>query len=168
MKYYLKMMSLSLMFTAPLAGALSAQTLTDQTNQTYQVVRRAERLAQNTNEALDVFFNSGYTYWDARVMANFWGQSVTDAKTGIGMKLMGGPLSKALLSINLTEAREKAIRNADSLDLYSVSGFSYDDAAEIAEFWGDASPYDGKIRIEKNLVLGNADALRSFLRLNGQ
>ncbi|WP_414590132.1 hypothetical protein [Scytonema sp. PCC 10023] len=42
------------------------------------------------DKELQAFKNSQYNYWDARVLADYWGQSEEDAKARIGRKILWG------------------------------------------------------------------------------
>jgi hypothetical protein len=130
-------------------------------------------LAQNaqSSKEIDAFFSSSYNYWDARVLADFWGQSVYDSKARIGRKILWGKKDVAILEQFLVDARIKhleSIANAStpsSYTYYGESGYTYDDAEVLAKFWGDASPMDGKLRIERNLTLGNSSVIEEALKM---
>lgn len=119
------------------------------------------RVSQDSE--LQAFGYSGYTADDATVLANFWGESFSDAKSRIGRKIMWGGTNKAVLELMLVEAQDKALNDVEALNLYADSGFTYDDAQAVAEYWGDATPYDGKLRIERALILGHRDAVRALV-----
>ncbi|MBD2114254.1 MULTISPECIES: hypothetical protein [Cyanophyceae] len=114
---------------------------------------------------LETFFSSGYTYWDAAQLASYWGQDVDEAKARIGRKILWGPADVALLEQFLLDARLESLQSVDDLRFYSETSYTYDDAAALAEFWGDATPYDAKLRIERNLIMGNADEVEYALEL---
>lgn len=129
-------------------------------------------LAQNGTEQkeLQAFFNSKYDYWDARVLADYWGQSVSDAKARMGRKILWGPENVAILNQFLVDARVNALqsvkpaKNPSSYKFFRESNYSYDDARKLAIFWGDRSPMDAKLRIERNLILGNNEMIEQALR----
>ena len=117
----------------------------------------------------DAFFNSRkYDYWDARVLANYWGQSIGEAKARIGRKILWGKSDVAILEQFLVDARIQALQktqgSSPSLELYGESKYKYDDAAKLAKLWGDSSPYEAKIRIEKNLIFGQQEVIEQALR----
>lgn len=114
---------------------------------------------------LDTFFSSGYTYWDAAQLASYWGQDVDEAKARMGRKILWGPADVALLEQFLLDARLESLQSVNDLRFYSETSYTYDDAAALAEFWGDATPYDAKLRIERNLIMGNADEVDYALEL---
>jgi hypothetical protein len=121
-------------------------------------------------QELQAFFNSKYNYWDARILANYWGQSLPEAKARIGRKVLWGPASTAILEQFLVDARVKALQSVgpaedpSSYKLYRESRYTYDDAQTLARFWGDPSPIDAKLRIERNLILGNQKIIDQALR----
>ncbi len=116
-------------------------------------------------QELDTFFSSEYTYWDAAVLASFWGQDLEEAKARIGRKIGWGPVDIAILEQFLLDARIESLQTVSALQFYGESSYTYDDAAVLAEFWGDATPYDAKLRIELNLIMGNADEVATALQL---
>ncbi|WP_199312349.1 hypothetical protein [Phormidium tenue] len=123
-------------------------------------------ISQNYAQAeLDTFFSSGYTYWDAAQLASYWGQDVDEAKARMGRKILWGPADVALLEQFLLDARLESLQSVSDLRFYGETSYTYDDAAALAEFWGDATPYDAKLRIERNLIMGNADEVDYALEL---
>lgn len=123
-------------------------------------------ISQNyAQRELDTFFSSGYSYWDAAQLASYWGQAVDEAKARIGRKILWGPADVALLEQFLLDARLESLQSVSDLRFYSESRYTYGDAAMLAEFWGDATPYDAKLRIERNLIMGNADEVDYALEL---
>ncbi len=173
MKNTLKALSLSLLLAAPFALPASAQTASDLTVQVWQQKAPAQyqgRVSQNDRQQQEwnAYSNSKYTYWDAKVLANFWGDSVSDAKALIGRKLLWGGTGKALLEQYMVDARVKALNTAENLNLYFDTGLDYDDVEALAEFWGESDTYQAKIRVERNYILGNEYVVREALRLARQ
>ena len=123
-------------------------------------------LLAELQEELDAFFSSKYTYCDAQLLGNYWGQSALDAKVRIGQKILWGDRGVAYLEQFIVDAQGQALsQDIRNLCLYFEQGYSYDDAVALAEFWGDPSPWDAKIRIERNLILGNDEIVQEALRL---
>lgn len=114
------------------------------------------------------FFSSKYDYWDARVLADYWGQSIGEAKARMGRKILWGKSDVAILEQFLVDARFKALQRIQgsnpSLELYGESKYKYNDAEKLAKLWGEYSPYEAKIRIEKNLILGQEEVIEQALR----
>lgn len=113
---------------------------------------------------INVFFNSDYTYCDAEILANYWEQSITEAKARIGRKILWGDGGLPFLEQFLLDARIKALQSP-SLCYYRLSRYSYYDAVALADFWGEPTPWDAKLRIEKNLILGNDEIVGEALEL---
>jgi hypothetical protein len=123
-------------------------------------------LAQSSeDEALDTFFNSQYDYFDASILAGFFGSSLQDAKVVIGSKILLGPTGKSLLTQRLTDARISALNSVEDLRYWVDAGYTYEDAEALAAFWGDSSPYEAKLRIERNLILDQKEAVDTALLL---
>ena len=123
---------------------------------------------QTKNREINAFSNSKYDYWDARVLGDYWGQSAYEAKARIGRKILWGKSDVAILEQFLVDARFKALQkmqsSSPSLELYGESTYNYNDAQKLATLWGDSSPYEAKIRIEKNLILGQPEVIEQALQ----
>ncbi len=165
MKYKVQIFLLLLSLFASLGNSINA-AIAQQPNENSQLIPSITQAEENftkapkpngLNKELQAFFTSQYDYWDAKVLANYWGQSVEDAKARIGRKILWGKKDVAILEQFLLDARVKALQSVavGPNSLYSESKYKYDDAALLAKFWGDTSPWDAKLRIERNLILGN-------------
>ncbi|MEA5596510.1 hypothetical protein [Rivularia sp. UHCC 0363] len=123
---------------------------------------------QVQDKELKAFFSSKYDYWDARVLADYWGQSVSEAKARMGRKIIWGKSDVAILEQFLVDARIQGLQKVQgsnpALQLYSDSKYNYNDAEKLATLWGESSPYDAKIRIEKNLILGQQQVIEQALQ----
>lgn len=117
------------------------------------------------NEALDAFFDSQYDYLDASILASFLQSSPEETKTVMGTKILSGPVGKALLAQKLVDARISALGSAAELRYFVDEGYSYEDAEALAEFWGEPSPYEAKVRVERNLILDQKEAIDTALLL---
>ena len=172
----LKVLLLSLGLLVSSVGTISAVTAQTNANQTanksflnnqqkYWIEASAR---QTQNRELNAFFNSKYDYWDARVLGDYWGQSVVEAKARIGRKIIWGQSDVSILEQFLVDARIKALnkvqRSNPNLELYSVSKYQYEDAEKLAKLWGESSPWEAKIRIEKNLILGQQEIIEQALK----
>ena len=116
--------------------------------------------AQSDQAAVDAFYaGQKYTYCDAKVLANFWGSEIWDAKIGAGQMIMN------------RQARQLNQKLRNAADIWSQSGqscsfedadnppYSYDDAVSLAKFWSkdwnqDVTPYDAKMKIVLNIEGG--------------
>jgi hypothetical protein len=130
-----------------------------------------EMTTQSQDKELQAYQTSKYDYWDARVLADYWEQSEQEAKARIGRKILWGPADVAILEQFLVDARVKALESAQpapnpsSYKLFRESEFrDYEDVEALAKFWGDPSPMDAKLRIERNLILGNDELLKKSLQ----
>lgn len=162
MKNTIQALSLALALASPFTMSLTAIAQEEITRPAV-----AQQVAQRTDRDREIraFGNSQYTYWDARVLAEFWGTDVLDSKALIGRKLTWGGASKSYLQQMILDARMKALGRVDELKFFFDAGYGYQDAATLAEFWGDGDPYQTKLRIERNLIMGDQDAVREALRL---
>jgi hypothetical protein len=124
-------------------------------------------LAQSLQEELDAFFDSGkYTYCDAKILGNYWGRSEVDAKVLIGQKILSGERGIAYLEQYHVDAQIQALSQPEpSVCFFYEKGYTYDDAVALAEFWFEASPWEAKIRAEKNFILGKDEVVKNALRL---
>lgn len=121
---------------------------------------------RNPDPELNAFFASGkYTYCDAKILANYWGQSVVEAKARIGRKLMWGNGGVPFLEQFMVDARVRALQNPEELCYFQENKYTYNDAVVLAEFWGDRTPWEAKLRIERNLLLGNKQVVQQALGL---
>ncbi|MEL6927883.1 MAG: hypothetical protein AAFO95_04525 [Cyanobacteria bacterium J06600_6] len=107
---------------------------------------------------------SKYNYCDASLLADLWGQPIYQAKARIGRKVIWQAGGIPYLEQMLVDARVTAIASGTSRCQYIDMGYTYDDAVVLAEFWGDSDPWEAKVRIKNNLILGNQDAVDSALR----
>ncbi len=184
MKYNLKFLLLSVsVFITSIAASVDtvlAQSVTQidrssqwniQNQNNYNLIAR-----RNRKKEINAFFRSDYDYWDARVLADYWGQSIDDSKARIGRKIMAGGRAVAILEQFLVDARVQALvsvssslnRNRNPHKFYTESKYDYDDAVDLAKFWGDRTPLDAKLRIERNLIMGNDEIIEEALRFARQ
>lgn len=156
-------MSLSLVLAAPMTLGQIAMA---QEVAVPEVQVQGRQVAQhNEQQAWNAYAYSGYSYWDAMVLSRFWGSDISSAKAAIGHKVLAGYEGKTRLDILMSEARTKALMNVEDLKLYSTAGFQYKDAQDMAKFWGATDAYEGKLMIEKNMILGHEQAVRDALSI---
>ncbi len=124
-------------------------------------------LAQTEIEELDAFFSYGeYTYCDAKMLGNYWGLSLIEAKALIGRKVLWGDTGIALLKQYFVDAQVKALSEYDNnICYFTENGYTYDDAVALADFWGERNPWEAKLRIQRNFILGNDQIVEEALRL---
>jgi hypothetical protein len=178
MKRTARALGLSLLLAAPLVfsqpamarettarGAQGWEQAWQQTRQHFPALQLIEfegRVSQSAQQEWEAFHSSKYTYWDAKVLALFWNADVADTKQTIGRKLLWGGTNVTDLEVTMADARAKALVEAGELRLFSES-FAYEDAAALAQFWGEPGPYEAKLRIERKLVFGQDQIVRADL-----
>ena len=175
MKYNLKILLLSLGLLVSSVGTISnvnAQITNQSSPQKSLSLQQNNFIKASAKQVKDkelkAFFNSKYNYWDARVLADYWGQSVSEAKARMGRKIIWGKSDVSILEQFLVDARLQGLQKVQvsnpSLQLYSDSKYNYNDAENLATLWGESSPYNAKIRIEKNLILGQQQVIEQALQ----
>lgn len=116
--------------------------------------------AQSSN----TFFESSYDYCDAKLLASYWGESVSDAKATISQKIDLG--AESFVKEALSTARERAIiQETPSCNIYEM-GYTYADAEALATMW-DVSVEDVKSKMFQHMLHQGEDALRDVLRTAG-
>lgn len=105
------------------------------------------------------------SYDDAEALADYWGRSVTEAKTkaadmmsDMGYKSFVNAMGPALVSVTGGVDHLDSDPGADAIEAFANSDFGYCDAKKIAHVWGEADVYDGKV-ILGNKVLGGLENL---------
>jgi hypothetical protein len=135
-----------------------------------QPQNKSQLISQNNaDKEIRAFLTSNkYNYWDARVLSEYWGQSLDDAKARVGRKILWGKTDVAVLDQYLVDARVKALQSNSpdtAIKYYQDSQYNYNDAEKLAKFWGDRTPWDAKIRIGRNLILGQDDVVAKAVQL---
>ena len=95
---------------------------------------------------LDRFFQSHYTYCDAKLIGDLWGISVEDAKAQIGMKIRTGIGGNIPSVLRLSRQSGNACEWVDT-------GYSYEDAEKLSQIWGDSTD-DAKAKVAQYLTNG--------------
>ncbi|MCZ8042259.1 MAG: hypothetical protein O9330_07265 [Beijerinckiaceae bacterium] len=78
--------------------------------------------------AWDAYANSNYGYCDAKKVAKVWGNSIDDAKTVIGQKILNN--IQHLVDNDIASTRESVACS------WSETELSYNDAVKLAKKWG--------------------------------
>jgi hypothetical protein len=86
------------------------------------------------NNAEQTFFQSQYTYCDAKMLAAVWGGDVYDNKLAIGGKLLNGPSGRTILEDALQQSRVAGNRCG-----WDDVGYSAAEAEKLATIWGISS-----------------------------
>jgi hypothetical protein len=178
MKHLLSTISLSLCLAIP---TLVAQPVSAKENpklsahawqQTWQLARQHfpglaaaefELVSQtNAQQELEAYGHSKYGFWDAKLLANFWNQSVDETKAMIGKRWLSGGSAIVDLDRSLANARTQAQNSAQQLLLFKEF-HTFDDAEVLAKFWGEPTPLDAKLRAERKMISGDGDLVDQLL-----
>ena len=116
--------------------------------------------ADTGDQERDRFYNSQYTYCDAKLLAKFWKEDVSEAKAIIGRKIGWG--NEDILKSELSKARKGKDRNAAKVCPYEESGYSYADMQVLSLLW-DERMSETKARASRKLVWGDKKVLDTFL-----
>jgi hypothetical protein len=116
------------------------------------------------------YFKSDYNYDDAALIAGFWNMPVTDAKSLIGDKLLAGQHKNLdnLLTEATIAAKNGSVRTpgADDTSLdgaytFLKSGYTYNDAQELATAWG-MSVTEAKVFAGEKIMRGDGALLDTY------
>ena len=125
----------------------------------------AYNLVNSQENALSKFYDNGYNYCDAKVLAAFWGEaSPTDAKLRLGDKMLRWGPDEAQSFV--PTARVQAQRRAEEAGLpctYEDGDYTWDDVLLLASYWG-RTDLDTKYKMASYLVDGLNEDLQSDLQ----
>lgn len=113
-------------------------------------------MAQSDANAEAAFFNSSYTYCDAKMVGALWGQDAAQGKIEIGHKIINGWIP------NLESWLERSRASGNRCN-WEDTGLSYSDAEALAGFW-DISTAGAKAKAAHILTNGGQNVLDSILR----
>jgi hypothetical protein len=116
--------------------------------------------AQSSN----TFFESSYDYCDAKLLAGFWGESVSDAKATISQKIDLG--AEDFVKSALSTARERAIIQETPVCTIYEMGYTYADAEALAAAWS-IDVTEAKATMFQKMLHQGEDGLRDALRHAG-
>lgn len=105
-------------------------------------------------EAARYFFDAGYTYCDAKLVAVLWSIDIGRAKAEIGMKIING------IAENIEPLLAEA-RNVSSCDFWDT-GLTYDDAVYLGSVWGVSVDY-AKAKVANYYTYGRSDIVAGAL-----
>jgi hypothetical protein len=103
----------------------------------------------------DAYFNAGYDYDDAVVLAKLWKSSdeIGVVKAEAGRRLLAGEkLPIKATPDDPADVPEVSAKDQKRLDAYFGAGFNYDDAVKLAKLWKLKDPYTAKIEGGKRLL----------------
>jgi hypothetical protein len=126
-----------------------------------QPVNPAVRTTYTDSQAYDKYF--GYNYVDAKVLANFWGESSPSAaKLRLGHKMLDfGPQEGR---IHLGQARQTVVNRPISQWPVWIQdgGYTYNDAERLGRYWGGGTS-QAKTKMARNLIQGQDQWNRAAL-----
>jgi hypothetical protein len=112
--------------------------------------------SQDVDQALNAYFNAGYTYDDAMQLAKLWNMPdntvATKVKAAAGQRLLAGeqlPIKPGSTPASPVDAAESADVNA-----FFDAGYTYDDALSLAKMWNSADAYHAKVTGGQKLLAG--------------
>jgi hypothetical protein len=104
-----------------------------------QATQEASLPANTQEKEWETYTNSQYSYEDAALLAQFWGESEPwDAKLKIGRLLMSGhevTVQKALQNAR-QQAQASQANEDQQWEAYRASNYTFEDAELLAKFWG--------------------------------
>jgi len=112
--------------------------------------------AFTTDQAFDAFFASEYNYCDAKMVGLLWNQDVVGGKVTIGQKILNGIPDDVPFLLNESRAALNKCEWADT-------GYSYDDAEQLARAWNIGSVAEAKWTIAMKMTDGYSNLLRQTL-----
>lgn len=107
-------------------------------------------------QSIDAFSASQYHYCDAKLMADFWGESIWQAKAGIGARILLG-------SGDYIPGKLQASRDNGNQCNWSETGFGYEDAENIASLWGLSSVEEAKSKMAWLATMGDTGDINQVL-----
>ena len=103
------------------------------------------------------FFNKGFNYCDAKLIAAYWGMSTDRAKSEASRKIQQGGLA-VLKNEILPLGRQRASCR------WQDTGHTYRDAEKLARYWGYNSPSEAKVKVASLYTRGLTGQVRRSLR----
>jgi hypothetical protein len=111
------------------------------------------------------FFESSFDYCDAKLMAGFWGESVSEAKATISFTLgVGG---EDLVRQSLKMAREKALQTSSPTCSIYEMGYAPADAEALAKYFNYSSTSEAKAAMFNKMLNQGEPALIQVLKAAG-
>jgi len=114
---------------------------------------------------VQAFYDSeNYTYCDAKLLSAYWGVSPWDSKVRAGTKAIAKEYN--VIEDYLKSARSYALEHNVRCTWQDGNNpdYRYDDASKLAKYWGKATPWDAKLKIERMLQEGDNKLVISALK----
>lgn len=114
------------------------------------------------SQAFNKYFNNGYNYVDAKVLASYWGGSPSQAKVRLGHKMLSFGPSDGRYHVG--QARGQATRGSfwNWPVSFTDGGYTYNDAVLLGNYWG-GGPSNAKMKLARNLINGKDSWNRAAL-----
>lgn len=121
--------------------------------------------AEGPQQDISAFFESSFDYCDAKLLAGFWGEGISEAKGTISFKLgVGG---ESLVRDSLKMAREKALQTgAPTCSIYEM-GYAPADAEALAKYFNYSSTSEAKAAMFNKMLNQGEPALIQVLKAAG-
>ncbi len=150
------------------AVSLTFMPVLQETGNAQNAPAPAWQLSFSEDDCFNKYFENGYGYTDALVLAAYWNEaSPADAKLRLGDKMLRwGPEDG---DIHIRHARSEALKEKDE-DLplwYTDAGYTYDDAELLASYWGNDLA-DTKYTMNRLLIGGHEQVLQAALNSAGR
>jgi hypothetical protein len=111
------------------------------------LVAMAEPAVARGGGAMATYASSGYQYCDAKLIADLWGISVEQAKVQIGLKIQNG------IGRNIPSVLRLSRQQGNTCE-WEDTGYSYEDAQQLADLWGLDEPYNAKLKVARYVTNG--------------
>ena len=156
---------------AAAATALTTSTLalTFWSSMPTDVSAKPPRVAQangiSEKDAVNKYFDMGYDYIDALVLAAHWEQKdFYDAKVQLGAKMLAFGADDG--DLHMRAARAEALAKPDDdLPLWiDDAGYDFDDAELLGDFWKSEDVWESKITMVRMLVGGHGNVIQAALK----
>jgi hypothetical protein len=115
--------------------------------------------AYSAGDPMTEFFNAGYNFCDAKLIAAYWGVGFDQAKADAGQKIIDrGKEGKKAVNQIIKEGRK--IAACEWVD----TQHSYEEAELLATYWGMSDPSEAKAKVARLYTEGNAKQVRKALK----
>lgn len=104
----------------------------------------------------EAFYNAGFNYCDATLLAAYWGGDSYSAKLTAGDKIK----RKNKKGVNNALAQGRTMASCE----FSSTGHTYEDAQKLAAYWGMSTVGEAKNKVELLYTRGNSKKVRNDLK----
>ena len=104
----------------------------------------------------ETFYNSGYNYCDATLLAAYWGLDSYAAKVTAGQKIK----RKNKQGVKEALANGRTMASCE----FSATGHTYEDAEKLASYWGMANVVEAKNKVALLYTRGNSKQVKNALK----